>query len=105
MKNAGKNVGIEDYHDILNSLAPPPPPIPPIDSVVSFEVQWQAKSALTQIRDTTNHFVGTLADSLATISWSASQRSTGFEFTSDAASASTTVSGVIGHERNGNFFS
>jgi hypothetical protein len=105
MKNAGKNVGIKDFHDILNSLAPPPPPIAPIDSVVSFDVEWQAKSGLTQIRDATNQFVGRFADSSATISWSASQRSTGFEFTSDAASTSTTVSGVIGHERNGKFFS
>ena len=58
----------------------------------------------TRIRDATNHFTGTYVDSNATIAWSATQPKTGFTFASDPAAKITTVSGVIGHERNGRFF-
>ena len=67
------------------------------DSAGQNVVEW--------LTDSTNRFTGEFADSTATIAWSASQASTGFTFTSDPALGSTTVSGVIGHERNGKFFS
>lgn len=91
-----------DYTDIFNSAGFTQPPIPPIPSIVSFDVRWTAKSKTpTPISDAINHFSGKFIDSNATIVWSASQP--GFTFATDTA-PSTTVSGVIGHERNGRFF-
>jgi len=94
-----------DFTDIFNSAGVTKPPIKPIPSLVSFDVHWRGKAAPTRIRDTTNNFVGQFIDSLATIAWSARQQSTNFAFTSAAASTSKTISGVIGRERNGSFFS
>jgi hypothetical protein len=98
-----KNMAILDYQNFVNSVGDQNPPLPLIPSAVSFDVQWKAKpgAQLTSITDATNRFTGTFLDSSATITWSASQ--SGFTFTSSPAS-STTVSGVIGQERNGIFF-
>ena len=96
---------IPDFTDIFNSAGLTQPPLAPMPSTVSFEVRWRGKAAPMPIRDTTNHFVGQYIDSNATIVWSAEQRSTHFAFTSDGAETTTTVSGVIGRERNGVFFS
>jgi hypothetical protein len=95
---------IPDFTDIFNSAGVTQPPIAPIPSTVSFDVRWRGKAAPTQIRDTTNHFVGQYIDSTATIVWSAEQRSTHFAFTSGEANTTTPISGVIGRERNGAFF-
>lgn len=96
------NLSIPDFNNIVNSLGAQDPPIAPIASTVSFDVQWQGKAAPTQIRDQTNGFAGLFIDSDATIAWSGSQP--GFSFTSAPAATSTTISGVIGRERNGRFF-
>lgn len=96
---------IPNFTDIFNSAGLTKPPLAPIPSVVSFDVRWRGKAAPVQIRDTTNHFIGQFIDSTATIVWSAVQKSTHFTFTSDKAETTTTVSGVIGRERNGIFFS
>jgi len=99
------NAEIPDYHDIFNVAGLTQPPIAPVPSRISMDVRWQGKTAPVHIRDTTNQFVGDYIDSTATIVCSAEQRSTHFSFTSDPAATSTPVSGVIGQERNGTFFS
>jgi hypothetical protein len=99
------NWSVPDYTDIFNSAGVTQPPIKPIPSVVSFDVRWRGKATPVHIRNTTNHFVGDFIDSLATIAWSAWQPSTHFAFISGPAAKTTTVSGVIGRERNGSFFS
>jgi len=96
------SLAIPDYHDIFNSLGATQPPVPPTPSTVSFDVRWQGTSKLAKLADATNHFTGLFRNSPATITWSASQPATHFAFTS--AAPSTTVSGVIGRERNGTFF-
>jgi hypothetical protein len=80
------HMAVPDYTDIFNSAGFTKPPIPTIPSFVSFDVRWTAKAGAkhTRIRDAINHFTGTDA--------------------SDPAAKITTVSGVIGHERNGRFF-
>ena len=80
------------------------PPIPPIPSVVSFDVRWTAKpgAKLTRVTDPINDFTGMFINICnATIWWSATS-SAGFTFSSAPAATSTTVSGAVGHERNGN---
>jgi hypothetical protein len=98
------NWAVPDFHDIFNSIGVTQPSMPPIPSIVSFDIRWSGKAAPVAIRDATNRFVGSYIDSLATIAWSASQPSTNFAYQSDPAATSTTVSGVIGQERNGVFF-
>jgi hypothetical protein len=98
------NLAMPDYHDILNSLGATKPPVPPVASTVSFDVRWQGKAKRVGLRDTTNHFSGLFVDSTATIVWSASQPATHFTFASGPAASSTTISAVMGRERNGRFF-
>jgi len=101
------NMQILDYHDFLNSVGVTQPPIPTIPSVVSFDTRWTAKPGkkLTRLTDTANGFSGKFIDSNATLVWSANSPSTGFTFHTTPGEHPTTVSGVIGHERNGRFFS
>jgi hypothetical protein len=101
------NWAIPDYTDIFNSAGLTDPPLATIPSTVSFDARWRGKpgATLTSIRDASRSFVGEFIDSLATIAWTAQQPSTHFAFTSAPAASSTTVSGVIGRERNGRFFS
>lgn len=101
------NMPIDDYHDFLNSVGVEQPALPIIHSTVSFDTHWTSKpgAQLTTLRDTTNQFTGTFIDSNARLVWSAHQPSTGFRFQTTPGEQPTTVSGVIGHERNGRFFS
>jgi hypothetical protein len=98
------DLSIPDFTNILNAVGALNPPIPPIDSTVSFDVRWHGKSAPQRVRDAENHFAGVFIDSNATIAWSANQPSTNFQFVSAAADTSTTVAAVIGFEHNGRFF-
>ena len=101
------NMPILDYHDFLNSVGVTQPPIPTIPSRVSFDTRWTAApgKTLTTLTDTTDGFTGSFIDSNATLVWSAISPSTGFTFRTTPGEHPTTVSGVIGHERNGRFFS
>ena len=102
-------MAVPDFTDIFNSAGFTQPPIPPIPSFVSFDVRWTAKpdAKLTRIRDANNHFTGRYIDSNATIVWSANQPASrkhpSFTFATDTK-PSTSVSVVIGRERNGSFF-
>jgi len=103
------NWSIKDFTDIFNSTGiGPGPEVPAIPSWVSFSVDWTAIGPPTQLPNSTTPttgFGGVFRDSTAQISWSANEPAAHFEFESDAASTSTTVSGVIGREKNGIFFS
>lgn len=94
---------LPDFGNILNTIGAISPPIPTIDTVASFDVRWQGKSDLTRLSDAANQFNGMFIDSNATIAWSADQPSTHLQFVSNEAGTST-VSAVIGFERNGRFF-
>jgi hypothetical protein len=102
----GIDHAVPDYHDILNSLGVTQPPLTPVPSRASFQVHWHAKPGvqLVPLRNTTSKFEGRFMDCTASIAFTASQSSTGFAFTSDPATTSTSVSGVIGYERTGRFF-
>lgn len=97
------DVNLPDFGNIVNAIGALDPPIPTIDTTASFDVRWQGKGALTRLSDAANGFNGKFIDSNATIVWSANQPSTHFHFVSDETGTST-VSAVIGFERNGRFF-
>jgi hypothetical protein len=101
------NWAINDYSNIVNSLGDQVPPIPPIPATVSFTVTWTASGPPTKLPNSSNPttgFAGTFRDSSAQVSWSASEPAANFQYVSDPASTSTTISGVIGQERNGKFY-
>ncbi len=82
--------------DVTGSI-PIPARVPA--TITSLNIQWIS----LQGRDATNHFEGTFAESVAATEWSATQA--GFQFVSDPANTSKCLYAVVGHERNGVFFS
>ncbi|HEX2646264.1 MAG TPA: hypothetical protein VHO95_03475 [Candidatus Dormibacteraeota bacterium] len=90
---------VEDYHNLLNALQDGPSD----EASVSFQMSWTAAEAPMNVTDPVHHFDGrfTLCD--VQIEWSATAPN--FTFKSDPASTTTNVRSVIGHERNGVFFS
>jgi len=95
-----KNLELEDYHDINNALADGPS----IDGIASYRAEWHGGHHKVRIHDPSQGFEGDFIEGKATIEFSASNDD-GFRFVSDRASTSTTVSAVVGKERNGVFFS
>jgi hypothetical protein len=89
-----------DDHNFQNSIVGGGQP--PVPATVSFDVRWSGVTRRVNVRDRTNGFAGAFIENTASIEWSA--REAGFAFTSDPARTSTSVYGVIGHERNGVFF-
>jgi len=87
-----------DHHDIVNSLERGPS----IPATASFNVQWGGVKRRFTVRDAANGFGGTFVETAATIEWSSSDER--LDFVSDPADTSTTVSALIGRERNGVFF-
>ena len=89
----------EDYFNLLNALQDGNS-----DSAsVSFEMRWQAIDAPMNVTDPVHHFDGRFTLSAVQIEWSATTPH--FTFVSDPASTTHNVRSVIGHERNGVFFS
>jgi hypothetical protein len=89
-----------DYHDVRNSVHGGPFVL----ARVSFDIRWSGIKRRFDLSDPVNKFRGQYVENTqVTAAWSVTQA--GFEFTSDPASTSQTTIGVIGHERNGRFFS
>jgi hypothetical protein len=97
-----KDLAIQDFFLIPNSLGLVKPPIPPVAVTVSFDINWSGAAKAVKIRDTTNGFAGKFYPDTATMTWSAQEGSS--KFVSGKASNSTTVFAEIGRERNGSFF-
>ena len=97
---------IPDYGNFPNSVGLIQPPIPPVPATASFDTEWYATGPVTHLRDADKGFVGEFKESRATIAWSAEEATAHFRFVSDAAGTTTNPEpAVIGHERNGKFFS
>ena len=96
-----ENLALRDFHDIFNAVSPSPTSRP---GHVSFDVRWAGDGDRTTIRDTTFGFVGDFVGGNIAVSFTASDDGTGVIYTSDAE-GQTTISGGVGHERNGIFFS
>lgn len=92
------DLGVPDYHDLINALFGGAPPVP---GTVSYDVTWEGSERL-KIRNADSGLGAELWTGAATIEWSG--RSGGFEFVSDAAATSISLVAEFGHERNGVFF-
>lgn len=93
------DVDVDDYHDVVNALMGGPE----VDAVVSWDIRWNQPISRTKIRDVQNTFVGDFVQNVAQIAW-AGQTDTA-TFVSDPASTSVNEFSLLGHERNGVFFS
>jgi hypothetical protein len=104
-----------DDHDIANSLTfgiglpgdpdypfPAIPPVAPMRATVSFDLEWNGIVAAAQINNTGQQFKGSFLSTGATIRWSAEEP--GFRFQSEAPDPTRNLISVLGHERNGVFF-
>ena len=97
----GRHLPMPDYHDIFNALSPSPTSRP---GHVNFDVHWSAAGRRQRVRDTAFQFVGKFVPSAATISFRVRDDSSSVVYSSNPG-GQTTVSGGVGHERNGVFFS
>jgi len=100
------NHPILDYINFPNSVGLIDPPLPTVQAVATFDTRWYATGPVTHLRDAAKGFVGEFKESRATIAWSAEEPTAHFRFVSDPAGTTTNPQpAVIGHERNGKFFS
>lgn len=91
-----------DYHDFLNSVSPSPTSVP---GHVSFDVRITGdESKRHTIRNETLEFVGRFVPGRAHIDFRVRDDGKDIVYHS-VGTGQTTVSGGIGHERNGRFFS
>ena len=94
------HLAMPDFHDIVNALSPSPATRP---GHVSFDVRWDGHDRRRRIRDDAFRFVGEYRPVQAHIDFRVSDDGSDVVYTSDAHGQKT-VSGGIGHERNGVFF-
>lgn len=92
------NLGLEDYFNVGNALMDGPSN----PASVSFEIHWAPGMSRFKVRDETFGIAGQFVRNTATMAWAAS--SAGQSYVSDPENTSASVSGQIGHERNGVFF-
>ncbi len=111
------NFAVSDYFNIVNALVRQgnvtlPPGVGPfgpddIPARVSFDILWSGRGQKVHVKDATAGFRGTyLLDTSTVLSLSASEAAAGgqpsFQF---FATSSTNEFSLLGHERNGRFFS
>jgi hypothetical protein len=98
------DLDVEDYGNLFNALKDGPSK----PATVSFDLEWAGLVRRVKVDASNNggfgshDWGGRFAVTGSTAKWSGS--TTDFSFTSDAASTSTSVFAILGHERNGVFF-
>ncbi len=100
-----EHLAVNDYGTLFNALfggGGPGLSGPSIRSTVSFEVKWHDVLRTQAVRNTNLRFEGTFKQTNAHIDWSM-RNADGFNFHTNP-SGQTTVSAVLGRERNGVFF-
>ncbi len=106
-----RGMDLFDDHDLANSLTqglglptPPIAPVFPVRAKVSFDIEWDGALAMAEIENSAQQFKGTFFSTKTTIVWSAEQP--GFQFQSDnPPDPAANLISVLGHEKNGVFFS
>lgn len=94
---------ISDDHDLKSSLTKVFPAGFPQTAEVTFDVEWSGILDRAHIRNEDLHFEGDFLQTGSTIQWS-SMNASGFQFMSEAPNPARLLYAVIGHERNGVFF-
>ena len=96
------HLAMPDFHDFLNAVSPSPTKK---HGHVSFDVRWRGDERdRKRIRDNAFGFVGEYVPTTGHIDFRVSDDRSSVIYTSQPH-GQTTVSGGIGHERNGVFFS
>ncbi|HKS96771.1 MAG TPA: hypothetical protein VJV74_11670 [Terriglobia bacterium] len=93
-----ENLEMEDYFTVGNALTDGSSN----PATVSFQVHWSPGLKRTKVRDQATGMAGEFVLTTATMAWSVS--SAGQAYLSDPENTSSSISGQIGHERNGVFF-
>jgi hypothetical protein len=93
-------LAVPDFHDFFNAVSPSPNSRP---GHVSFDVRWTGTAPRAKIRDKVFGFKGNFVAGDVRISFSAHDDGSGVAYHSNP-DGQTTVSGGVGHERNGVFF-
>jgi len=100
-----EHLAVKDYGTLANALfggGAPGVPGPGIASTVTFEVHWRHVLKTQQVHDATVGFEGPFKQTDAHIEWSM-RNASGFRFETNSSNQ-TTVSALLGRERNGVFF-
>ena len=110
-----RGLEVFDDHDLANSLTqglglpgglgftyPTIAPVAPIRATVSFDVEWNGIVATAEIDNSAQSFKGSFLSTGATIKWSADEP--GFHFESETPNPARNLVSVLGHEKNGVFF-
>jgi len=95
---AVKSLEMEDYFNVINALQDGQNN----SATVSFEVHWSHGGKHFKVRDAGVGMAGEFIMNTATMVWSV--ESNGVAFQSGPENTSSSVSGQVGHERNGVFF-
>jgi hypothetical protein len=95
------NLAVPDFHDFFNAISDQPSSTP---AHVSFDVRWDGAGDRQSITDESFGFTGNYVTGNATISFSATDDTTGITYTSHADGQTNVGDPGVGHERNGVFF-
>jgi hypothetical protein len=95
------HLAMPDFHDFINAVSPSPVKK---HGHVSFDVRWRGdEHDRTRIRDKRFGFVGEYVPTTGHIDFHVADDRSSVIYTSQSH-GQTTVSGGIGHQRNGAFF-
>lgn len=95
-----RDLHMKDYIDIVNAVIGGGPP--PVPSVVSYRVEWNAAGAVSTFDNAAQQFRGAFRAADARMAWTA--RTPDFDFVSAPLATSTTDAAQLGSERNGAFY-
>ncbi len=93
------NLSLPDARNLDNALHRGPT----VPATVSFSMRWTGIDSPFDFTNTGDRFRGRFQFATVAIEWSA-HTAAGFSFASDPADTAVTVAGIIGEERNGDFF-
>jgi hypothetical protein len=91
---------VKDFHNIPNSLAGGPGD----DAFFRLHVEWDGEGAVRTVNDTTNEVAARFVNGPGSISFRATNLTTGFTYDS-VRKGQTVKFAEVGRERNGVFFS
>jgi hypothetical protein len=93
------DLAVPEFHDVISALTHQPAQ----PGVVSFDVRWGGRTKAYTVRDAANGYAGGFVEGVVSIAWTG--EAGGYRFVSDPASTSQSLFAIIGHERNGVYFS